>query len=212
VRNAFLTGCILPDTGLGSEKRYSHFWNEDMLKYLVRKPDMELFLSKYGDRLDTPLMLGYYAHLRLDLRFIDEYWAEEFRFFDKDMQPETLYEKIAFVRVKHSGETLPIKEFLSEKYYYGDYSKSNEYYIKKYNIVFPERRHYDCCISEVDTEGLGTVYKNLDTYCVGGNYDDIKRLKVFDVEKLDKMIENESNEAAQEIAEKLKYSLQEEVK
>lgn len=191
-KNQFLIGCLLPDTRLSSKKRFSHFWNKEEMKYLARKPDLSIFLNKYGNQLKDPIVLGYYAHLMLDVVFIDHYWADEFCFTDENGNEEKIWDKVKNVTIKSYGTTLPINRFLSEEYYYGDYSRTNEYYIEKYKIEFPKKIKFTSPISEVKAEDMRIIYNNLEEYCMNGKYEEAFHLKAFNLEKLDGMVYREA--------------------
>lgn len=194
-RNKFLIGCLLPDTKtIGKDKRETHFWNENIIPNLARKPDTSLFLKKYSVKISDPIVSGYYAHLLLDVHFIDIYWEREFYFMDKSMKEEKLFDKVKFVRINEKNETVDIKDFLSLKYYYGDYSNMNEYYIQKYGVKFPENIKYDNPVSEADIENMDSIFENLEKYCLNGDVEYIKKLKVFNIEKLNKLIDDSADE------------------
>jgi hypothetical protein len=192
-KNRFLTGILLPDTKITGSKKESHFWNEKSIPLLARKPDISLFLKKYKNKSDNPIVMGYYAHLLLDVHFIDDYWADEFEFYNKNDEIEDIFDKVTYVKIKNTKETVPIKQFLSIDYYYGDYSKTNEYYIQKYNIRFPDMIFYENPIEEVDIKDMRYVFDNLNEYCIGGSVEDVEKLKVFNLAKLDDIIEKNTD-------------------
>ena len=65
----FRIGNIIPDVKDRNKKKDSHFWDASIMDKLVRKPDVDAFLEQYGNCLDDPYILGYYAHLKLDEAF-----------------------------------------------------------------------------------------------------------------------------------------------
>ena len=69
-KQEFLLGNLLPDTRLGKDKAISHFWAPEGWENIARAPKLSRFLEKYGDRLNEPVILGYYAHLYLDERYV----------------------------------------------------------------------------------------------------------------------------------------------
>ncbi len=75
-KQEFLFGNLLPDTRLGGDKAISHFWSAEGAENIARAPKLSLFLEKYGHRLNEPVILGYYTHLYLDERYVDEYWPK----------------------------------------------------------------------------------------------------------------------------------------
>lgn len=66
-QNAFFLGNMIAD--MCRDKHYTHFWNDATYDKLVRRPDLDWFLQKYGDALQEPYVRGYYAHLLLDYNF-----------------------------------------------------------------------------------------------------------------------------------------------
>ena len=134
-KNLFYLGNIAAD--MCKDKHYTHFWNDATYCNLERKPDLEWFLQKYGDAIEEPYVLGYYAHLLLDLHFLDDYWANHFRFYNKEKKEEHLYDAVTMVEVTEQQRLYDRKDFFSKKWYYGDYDRMNGYFAKKYEIEFP---------------------------------------------------------------------------
>lgn len=135
---AFLTGTLLPDTRLKGEKRFSHFWDPDKLECLALGPDLARFTNKYGQRLNEPVMLGYLAHLHLDARYVTEYWPTVMAFYGCTGEPEYRKAHIAEVEIKRLQKCVPVSQFFSIDYYYGDYTKLNGYFIHKYHLRVPK--------------------------------------------------------------------------
>ena len=51
-QNAFFLGNMIAD--MCRDKHYTHFWNDVTYDKLVRRPDLDWFLQKYGDALQEP--------------------------------------------------------------------------------------------------------------------------------------------------------------
>lgn len=135
--NELRIGSIVPDTRKGNEKRKSHFWTDEEYIRFARKPDLHMFLNKYGDRLAKPYVFGYYAHLYLDYKFVKEYWPLHYMFYDKNMQPADIYDAVEWVRYIDTDELVLRRDFFSERYYYGDYDRMNRYMLLHYGIETP---------------------------------------------------------------------------
>ena len=116
-------GSIIPDAMARESKRMSHFWDDEVMGLLKRVPNVERFEKQYGARMDNPTVAAYYAHLVMDNRFVNVYWNNHFEFFDDNMKPEESYEKVTRVRIKDSGRIFDREVFLSDDYYYGDYTR-----------------------------------------------------------------------------------------
>ena len=98
---SFFLGSIIADAMSRQNKRNSHFWSDETIEKLMRVPDTDAFLRKYGDRMDEPFIRGYYSHLFLDKMFLEEYWKSEFSFFNERMQPEEGYAKVRLGRYNY---------------------------------------------------------------------------------------------------------------
>ncbi|MBO5388729.1 MAG: hypothetical protein J6A59_11415 [Lachnospiraceae bacterium] len=209
--DAFLLGNIIPDAMARNAKKESHFWDDETYKNLNRIPNMEDFLSEYGDSLGDPFVLGYYTHLLLDNLFVKEYWGEHFDMLDKDMNPESLYEKVQYMRVKNDGNKASIKgtgaiiypreDFFSDRLYYGDYDRMYPYILEKYNIQLPKNiRELDeirIPISQINREEtipilhgmLDKVSRLCDRKNVITRGDKKEPLKIFELEHIYNLIE-----------------------
>lgn len=190
-KQEFLLGNLLPDTRLGEDKAISHFWSSDGAENIARAPKLSLFLEKYGHRLDEPVILGYYAHLYLDERYVDEYWPRILTFEDAEGQPEPRKAFIHRVELKESGKFIPFERFFSSEYYYGDYTRSNHWLVDKYHIQPPEYRFLENVnMDEVDASRLRLVLEELDDIFRKGRPGDEKEMKVFNLEGLETFVRN----------------------
>ena len=193
----FQDGLLLPDTKRKKEKITSHFWNEKDLTRLAIPPDLELFYQKYREKLHTPVFLGYWAHLHLDRIFVTEFWPENFRFLDDDGKEQVLGDKIRRVYLLKQKITVPVQEFYSGAWYYGDYSRMNARFIEKYDICVPDIVS-GCAdgIAEVEEEDLHTVRQELLELCRTSGKEK-HSLKVFSPEDLDELLKKTAAEFLQ---------------
>ena len=125
-------GSILPDAS--TDKRVSHFREKKSFGTIIEYPDPSLFYNKYKDLLSDPVCLGFYFHLYIDYRFFTDYLPNIVVYMDDNGWNTMDIHKVTQVYVKKTGLTVPIKQFLSKEYYYGDYTKMNTYLIHKYNL------------------------------------------------------------------------------
>lgn len=189
-KQEFLFGNLLPDTRLGGDKAISHFWSAEGAENIARAPKLSLFLEKYGHRLNEPVILGYYAHLYLDERYVDEYWPKILTFEDAEGRPEPRKAFIHRVELKESGEFIPFEKFFSSEYYYGDYTRSNHWLVEKYHIEPLEYRFLENVnMDEVDASRLSRVLSELEYICQKGKPGDEKQMKVFNLEQLDAFVQ-----------------------
>lgn len=194
-REAFVTGNLLPDTRLKAEKGISHFWNPKDLDKIAKAPDLSLFLDKYGDKLDEPVLLGYLSHLFLDTLYVERFWPKIISFQDEDGTQREKSSEISRVFVNRLGKTVPVADFFSEKYYYGDYTKMNAYFMDKYRIRSPrweEVRGFS--MNEVRLTDMALICSELKVLRERCRRGDEENLKVFCLEDLEVFMEETCRE------------------
>lgn len=202
-KNSFRLGNLLPDTKATREKFDSHFWNEDDIGKLAIYPDMDKFLHKYGNKLDSALMLGYYSHLLLDVYFVKDLWPSIIRPCKGDKSDAVLWDDTKYIHLVRDNEYVPEKEFFSSKYYYGDYSISNKHIFNQFNVIVPEYREADCFISEVDFLGLKAVICTIERLVSEQDFYCNKPLKVFSYDDLNDFIINKGKQISDIIIRRL---------
>lgn len=202
-RRIFIAGSLLPDTKKKTEKITSHFWNPDTLEDMAIAPDLSRFLMKYRQDLNLPLVLGYYAHLHLDQRFVRDYWPDMAAFYDDEGRVQVKKKCITRTEIKKTGEVVSRDMFFSGEYYYGDYSKLNGYFVDRYHVDLEQNyAAVDTCpIQEVDVKDLQQVLREL--RMIMHNYDRNKEeeIRVFSKKRLCKFLENTAEEFVKEIEE-----------
>lgn len=195
--NAFYLGNLLPDTKIKREKITSHFWNPESLIRQAIAPDLDRFFQKYRSQLKGPLILGYLSHLHLDACFVNSFWPSMWLFLDEEKNPETLQEHIRYAWLKVSNKEIPVKDFFSSAYYYGDYSRMNAYLLNKYRLNVPVYDSaLDCPVEEVHIDDLKTVLEELQYLCDTVQPGAEKELTVFDLPSLEKFIAGTAEEMA----------------
>lgn len=194
----FLIGNIIADMRERNEKKESHFWSDENYKSLVRKPDTDTFLKKYENRLDDPYMLGYFYHLFLDRMFIEKYWNVHFTFYDADKRPNTAYEKVAYVKVKGHKDIYKREEFFSNKLYYGDYDRMNNYFVNNYSVDVEKigdyiKTHTELAVEELDeikfSDSKERLEQTLAMLTKDNNDIDKPQLTIFELEDLEELID-----------------------
>lgn len=192
---AFLLGNLLPDTRLKEGKAVSHFWNPKQLEDISRAPDLSMFLCKYGGRLNEPVILGYYAHLYLDACYVNKYWPRKLCFKNKLGMPEKKTAEIRSVEILDSHMEIPFKDFFTKEYYYGDYSRSNGWFISRYKIVPPEYMEPEGKkMDEVDFTDIKKVLDEFHLFCSDTKENRRVELKVFDLKSLDTLLHHTAAE------------------
>lgn len=185
VQNDFLVGSLLPDAvNSNEEKNDSHFRNPVFHGNMVEYPDLDLFLEKYRKLLSDPSCLGYYFHLYIDRQFFKEYLPSIVAFSNKNGQSVEKKDEVVWVYIKGTKQKIPMKDFFSGRYYYGDYTKMNTYLVEKYRLPL----NLNVCvenpgIEEVNYQNIQDVLQELKGY-LGTPESAVEELKVFEIESL----------------------------
>lgn len=186
---AFLTGTLLPDTRLKGEKRFSHFWDPNQLERLALGPDLTRFTDKYGKRLNEPVILGYLAHLHLDACYVQEYWPTVIAFYGCKGEPEYRKAHIAEVEIRRLKKRVPVSEFFSLAYYYGDYTKLNGYFVQKYHLSVPRWQNIPMSPpEEVHLQDMQMICRELSHLKQECHVGDEKKIQVFELSSLEKFM------------------------
>lgn len=180
--NEFLFGNLLPDTV--REKAKSHFRSPKRFGKRIEYPELIPFVEKYRILLKNDSVLGYLFHLYVDRRFFKEYLPQVVTFLNVDGDEEDELTEVAFAYVKRTKEKLPIAQFFSEEFYYGDFTKMNTYLINRYQIPMSlEMSVENPGIEEVCYGDVKDVFQELESYLAVPE-DAIKELRVFELEEL----------------------------
>lgn len=162
-KNPFLIGSFLPD--VSDNKMLSHFRNPDYSNRMVQVPDLTRFTAEFKNNLKDPLFLGYYFHLYVDLRFFEEYLPTAVDYIDNNGTLSKYKNEVTFARIKKSGRILPLKTFLSDEYYYGDYTRMNTYLMHRYQIPSDFAiRFPDPCIPGVNFKKINKFIEQMHQY------------------------------------------------
>lgn len=193
----FSYGALLPDAVRKEQKADSHFWNRGQISCIVMAPQINCFLNKYNVSVDSAVLLGYLAHLDLDLKFWKEYMNKCVEFRDSNQNPTEDIRMVKSVFIRKSSKAILLEEFFSAEYLYGDYTKLNKYLIKKYNLNVPEyNQRYHNIVKEVKSEDMERVLANLKRYLMESEE---KVLKVFSKDSLEKFIENTARQFCERV-------------
>ena len=183
----FRAGNLMPDTV--KEKSSSHFRSRETDGDIVQYPILPEFLKKYGRLLGDKSCLGYYFHLYIDYRFFSEFLEDIVRFYDAEGHEEKKKERICTARILKSNLCVTPREFFSESYYYGDYTKMNTWLANRYSLSFEFTRiPENPGIEEVDYSDIRRICAELKTYMQVPE-EQAENLRVFDLKKLTEFME-----------------------
>ena len=151
---------------------------------------------------------------------------KHFKFYNNNYQEDELYDTITRVYLNDNETMYDRKDFFSDKLYYGDYDKANDYVVKRYNIryeecaksiniVLADAGNYKYDVGKISiTENKEKLYEMIEYLRqeTGDRDEDEKiqselekltypRLNVLDVRDIEKMIER----IVDEISERVNY-------
>ena len=105
-------------------------------------------------------------------------------FLNECGQEESEREKIVWALVKRTGQKVPVKQFYSDEYYYGDFTKMNAYLVKQYRIPIEfDSNMENPGIDEVDLQDISKVLEQMKEY-IYLSEKMVGELKVFDIKNL----------------------------
>lgn len=195
LQNEFYIGNLLPDTV--SDKTESHFRDPRYLDRMIVWPRPEEFRKKYKNHIQEPVYRGYYFHLYIDKLFFSEYLPETAEFLDKNGHATERRKEVQSVRLKKSGQMIPLDQYLSEDYYYGDYTRMSSWLYGQYHLPeelyikrFPE-------ITEIRESKIREVFAQLKEYR-RVSPDAVRDLKVFDADRLMEFLKNAAEKHVRE--------------
>ena len=181
MRNDFYIENLLPDAV--SPKNASHFYDPEFCDRMIVWPRTEVFLEKYRERMRDPVCLGYYYHLYIDKKFLKEYLPGVAEYYDRNGRRAQRKHEVSEVRLKRNGERIPRDRYLSEEYYYGDYTKMNTYLCERYQLPENLRADREPAIEEVRGADLEAVFEMIREYRKVPA-EAVRDVRVFDVEDL----------------------------
>lgn len=181
LRNDFYMGNLLPDAG--KDKTLSHFRDPRFENRMIEWPRPEVFAAKYRDLLQDASCFGYWFHLQLDQWFLQEYLSGVVRFLDREEKETVIRSEVVWAVLQKTGERIPLEKYLSEEYYYGDYTKMNTWLSETFNLPLDLEVPDNPGIEEVDYKGGQKVLKQLEEYrkVPAGA---VRNLRVFEMEDL----------------------------
>ena len=85
-------------------------------------------------------------------------------FLNENGQPAELLRDVCSVRIKKNGQMITRNQYLSEEYYYGDYTKMNTWLCERYHL--PEYLNPPCDpgIKEIEYSRLSGILDSLKEY------------------------------------------------
>lgn len=136
-QNDFTIGSVLPDAIPRELKYKTHFWHPKDKGRVVIAPTVETWLHTYPDATQHPMLMGYLSHLHLDYLYFTRYLPRHVRFINETGKEESELASVTEAVLTSSGEHMPVQQFFSQDYFYGDYIRINPYLVEKYHLSLP---------------------------------------------------------------------------
>ena len=208
-KKLFFIGNLLPDTKqspkefvnskdikrISDEKIITHFKTNH--KPILEYPDLSYFLAKYGDLVKSnSLVFGYFFHLYCDYYYFKYFLPDKLSFLDENGNV-TEEKNYSFVKSNKNGKILPVSDFWDRKRecgIYYEYSRMNQYLIKKYSFSYDSKVYLDYVdshsieipIEEIHGERLRDLLCDLD-YFYHENIEN-PEFQIFELEDVDTLI------------------------
>lgn len=190
--NDFYIGNLLPDTV--KDKSRSHFRDPMFWDRMMEWPHPKKFVRKYREHMDEAVYQGFWLHLYVDKRFFRDYIPKVSAFYDSDGRITDKREETERVFLKKQRESVTVDQYLSEQYYYGDYTRMNNWLWERFHLPEDLEPGEDPGIQEADYSAVGRILGELEEYRKVPA-DAVKQLQVFDAGELVDFLEDIVTEA-----------------
>ncbi len=183
-----LIGSIAPDIAkhIGETKVKSHFQDRD-----DSIPNLDKFLSKYGDKLNDPFILGYYIHI-----YTDYLW---FKYFIPDV-----FDHDTSMIKKLNGEVVKCNGDMKKLYIYNDYTNLNRQVIDEYDLNFKifynELPTFENGIEEIPMDKLDLLLDKMGLIIASSNE---HKNFIFDITNIKKFVETSTKLILSDIQDRL---------
>ena len=91
-------------------------------------------VRKYREHMDEAVYQGFWLHLYVDKRFFRDYIPKVAAFYDSDGRITDKREETERVFLKKQCESVTVDQYLSEQYYYGDYTRMNNWLWERFHL------------------------------------------------------------------------------
>lgn len=194
LQNDFYVGNLLPD--VGKDKAVSHFRDPNFRDRILEWPKPQWFCQKYPEYMSDLVCRGYWLHLMVDKYFLRDYIPRVARFLNSEGKETQIRADVAWVEILKSGEKIPLELYLSEEYYYGDYTRMTTWLAETYDLPDMLDPVRDSVIEEADCREVQKIMEQLLRYRESVSAEAARELKVFDLEEVVMLLYKVVREAA----------------
>ncbi len=128
-----------------AEKVATHFRRVEELNFCIQVPDMEMFINKYNDLLNSGNLsvFGYLFHLYTDKMFFDNLFTATFETLDENLNPTIYTKDTKKMLVKKNNKLYDVALFWdgsSDKSIYYDYTVMNKILLEYFSCNFDKEK------------------------------------------------------------------------
>lgn len=197
------------------EKIQTHFRNNDDLEKCIQYPDINLFLTKYTNLVNTDFSaLGYLFHLYTDVIFFNNLFSQTFRFLDKNFKTTQYSKDAKYVVVNKNNKVYTVTEFWNSnnnESIYHDYTLINKKLLEYFNIninindlLYSTINFQNPGITEVDYENIIKILVDTHKYIEESIETKNSALNIFSEEQIIKFISDVCNKFIDTYEENIK--------
>ena len=159
-------------------------WSEDMRADIENRLGIKAY-DIYGlTEIEGP-GVAFECEEQNGMHICEDYFIPEIvDFYDESGQITDIKEEIATVYIRNFQTYIPFEKYLTEEYYYGDYTKMNTYLVNRYQIPLDlNPQIINPGINEIQYGNVQQVLDSLHGY-LSVTVDAVNDLKVFPLDKL----------------------------
>lgn len=181
-REQFMLGAVIPDAV--EDKSLTHFrpkWQNDLI---TKYPDLNMLLAAHPLHSFTIADMGVLSHLHMDSLYVNEFWPRYFKFEDKDNNKTEVYNHISHVRMlsasmQNKNTVIPLKDFFSSEYFYGDYDITNIRFQSDFRPAIPQPSPLFLSITECSVFSAEKLTCDLAQFALSCDESDKQPTRVF---------------------------------
>ena len=135
--------------------------------------------------------------MHLDQEFWRGYMRNQVEFLDADGKSTEYIKDLKSIFIKKTEKVISARDFFSEDYLYGDYTRLNKMLVQKYGLKVPGyRKYYNCKIEEADNKDMGQMLENLKEYIANSPVDamDTMDVNVLSLDTLEMFLKKTAQE------------------
>ena len=192
-------------------KRLTHFRKNT--NFILEYPHCRIFLEKYEKEVKEHIeTMAYFFHLYTDYAYFKYFLPYIITFLDDNYNEVDEKDNFYYVMINKSHEIIKARSFfskLSDRSLYKEYTRSNSYLIRRYNINlntkymkdYLKRNGYNTYVEEIDLSKAYDIFNRIDKVYDRINDDE---LEIFTEDMLDAFVSKVTDSFIEEYSDLLK--------